>query len=75
MTKEEIAEYRRRFEAFNAWEAGQALPERAPAAILADLGFLLRFISLEERLRDPDPEKTGIQRMRSILACGAVHHD
>lgn len=68
MTKEEIEEYRRRFEIFNEWEEQQPPIERSPAAILADLGFLLSFVSREERERDPDPEKKGIQRMREMLA-------
>jgi hypothetical protein len=68
MTKEEIEQYRRRFEEFNRWEARQPPIERSPAAILADLGFLWSLVSPEERLRDPDPEKLGIQRMRAMLA-------
>ena len=68
MTKEEIEQYRRRFEEFNDWEARQPPTERSPAAILADLGFLLSLVPEEERLRDPDPEKLGIQRMRAMLA-------
>ena len=68
MTKEEIEQYRRRFEEFNDWEARQPPIERSPAAILADLGFLWSLVSPEERLRDPDPEKLGIQRMRAMLA-------
>ena len=39
MTKEEIEQYRRRFEEFNSWEARQPPTERSPAAILADVGF------------------------------------
>ena len=68
MTKEEIEQYRRRFEESNSWEARQPPTERSPAAILADLGFLWSLVSPEERLRDPDPEKLGIQRMRAMLA-------
>jgi hypothetical protein len=67
MTKEEVEQYRRRFEAFHEWEAHQPPVERSPAAILADLGFLLSLVSPEERLRDPDPQKLGIQRMRAML--------
>jgi hypothetical protein len=67
MTKEEVEQYRRRFEAFNDWEAHQAPTERSPAAILADLGFLWTLVAPAERLRDPDPEKLGIQRMRAML--------
>ena len=54
--------------AFNQWESEQPPVERSPAAILADLGFLLSLTSAEDRLRDPDPEKLGIQRMRALLA-------
>jgi hypothetical protein len=70
VTKPEYAEYRARFEALNAWEARQPPIERSPSDILADLGFLLGFVSAEERGKDPDPEKLGIQRMRAILALG-----
>ena len=55
-------------EEFNGWEAAQPPIERASAAGIADLGFLLGFISPEDRLRDPDPLKLGVQRMRSMLA-------
>ena len=70
MTRQEYAEYRARFEALNDWEARQPPIERPPAEILADLGLLLGFVSEEERRRDPDPEKLGIQPMRAILALG-----
>ena len=68
MTKEAVEQYRRRFEALNEWEAGQSPIERDPGDIIADLGFLLGFVAAEDRLRDPDPEKLGIQRMRAALA-------
>ena len=66
--KEELESYRSRMTAFNQWESEQPPVERSPAAILADLGFLLSLTSAEDRLRDPDPEKLGIQRMRALLA-------
>jgi hypothetical protein len=66
--KAQLKSYLDRMAAFNRWEAGQSPEERSPAAILADLGFLLSFVSVEDRLRDPDPEKLGIQRMRALLA-------
>ena len=66
--KEQVEEYRRRMEIFNEWEASHPPMERSSAAIIADLGFLLRWVSSEERLHDPDPEKLGIQRMRAGLA-------
>jgi hypothetical protein len=68
VSRQECAEYRARFEALKAWEARQPAVERDPGEIVADLGFLLGFVSEEDRLRDPDPEKLGIQRMRAILA-------
>jgi hypothetical protein len=67
--KAQLESYLDRMAAFNQWEAEQSPQERSPAAILADLGFLLSFVSVEDRLRDPDPEKLGIQRMRALLAC------
>ena len=70
MTRQEYEEYRARFEALDDWQARQPPIERDPGEILADLGFLLGFVSEEERLRDPDPDKLGIQRMRAILALG-----
>jgi hypothetical protein len=66
--KEQIESFRSRMAAFNQWESEQPAAERSPAAILADLGFLLTLASAEDRLRDPNPEKLGIQRMRALLA-------
>jgi hypothetical protein len=67
--KAQLASYLSRMAAFNQWESEQQpMPERAPAAILADLGFLLSCVSAEDRQRDPDPEKLGIQQMRVLLA-------
>jgi hypothetical protein len=66
--REQVEEYRRRMAVFNEWEAAQAPVERSTAAMIADLGFLLTWVPPEERLRDPDPEKAGIQRMRAGLA-------
>jgi hypothetical protein len=64
----QLESYRDRMAAFNQWEAAQPLQDRSAAAILADLGFLLSFVSVEDRLSDPDPHKLGIQRMRELLA-------
>ena len=36
--------------------------------MLADLGFLMALASAEDRLRDPDPEQLGVQRMGALLA-------
>jgi predicted TIM-barrel fold metal-dependent hydrolase len=68
MTRQEVEQYRSRFETFNAWEARQPLAERSAEEIVADLGFVFGLIEAGERMRDPDPEKLGIQRMRAALA-------
>ena len=68
MTKEEIEQYRRRMAALGECEKRWPSPLRDPAAVLADLSFLLSFVAPAELLRDPDPEKLGIQKMRAGLA-------
>ena len=65
--KEQIEQYHRGLAEFNRWESMQPLPERSPAAIAADLGFVLSRVSRQERLRDPDPKKLGIQRMHALM--------
>ena len=67
--REQIEQRRRQWEAFNRWEAQPPPLERDPAQILADLGAILRWIPEEDRLRDPDPEKRGVQ---VLLAAGRV---
>lgn len=67
-TREEWELRRKQWEAFNRREAEQPPIERDPADIIADLGTLLSWLPAEERLRDPDPEKIGIQKMRAALA-------
>lgn len=66
--KARLESYLARMKAFNEWEATQSPEERPPEAIVADLGFLVSFVSVEDRVRDSDPEKLGIQRMRALLA-------
>ena len=65
--KEQIEQYHRALAEFNRWESERPAPERSAAAIAADLGFLLGRVSHEDRLRDPDPEKLGIQRMHALM--------
>lgn len=65
--REQVEQYHRALAEFNRWESMHPAPERSSADIAADLGFLLSRVSREERLRDPDPEKLGIQRMRAII--------
>jgi hypothetical protein len=66
--KEQIEQYHRCLAEFNRWEAKQVQPSRPAEAILADLGFLLSWVSEEDLARDPDPQKLGIQSMRAKLA-------
>ena len=68
MTRAEIEEYRERFRRFNEWEAEHPIPERPASRVLADIDFLVSLLPEEERRRDPDPEKLGIQRLRARLA-------
>lgn len=67
-TREQWELRRRQWEAFHRWEAEQPPVERDPADIIADLGTLLSWLPAEERMRDPDPDKIGIQKMRAALA-------
>jgi hypothetical protein len=67
---EQLEERKRQWEAFHRWEEQQPPLEREPARILADLGAILSWIPEEDRLRDPDPEKRGIQILRA--ACAAL---
>lgn len=69
MTKlqEEVEQRRRQWQAFHRWEAEQPPEERAPAEILADLGTIWEWLPAEERGRDPDPEKKGVQAMHAAL--------
>jgi len=69
--KEQIEQRRRQWEAFNRWEEQQPPLERDPAQILADLGAILRWIPQEDRLRDPDPEKRGVQIL--LAACAVLN--
>ena len=66
--KEQVEQYHRCLAEFNRWEEWNPTPARSPEAVLADLGFLMSLVPREERRRDPDPEKLGIQKMRQALA-------
>jgi len=67
-TREEWELRRQQWTAFNRWEAQQPPIEREPADILADLGAIWSWLPAEVREHDPDPQKTGIQKMRAALA-------
>jgi hypothetical protein len=74
MTMKEQFELRQRqWDEFHRWESQQPPIERAPEDIIADLGAILSWLPASERLRDPDPEKTGIQKMRAALALITQH--
>ena len=66
--KQQVEEYRRRMEEFNRWESENPPPQKPAKAVLADLSFLLRYVSPDELMRDPDPEKVGVQKLRRALA-------
>lgn len=71
MTLKERYELRQQqWNEFHRWEREQPRFEREPARIIADLGAILSWLPAEVRLRDPDPEKIGIQIMRAALAFG-----
>ena len=66
-TKEQLEELKRRFEAFNRWEAEQAFPLASAAELVADIGAILDWMPPEFQNIDPDPEKHGIQQFRKLL--------
>ena len=66
--REQIEERLRQWAEFNRWEAEQPPDERAPAAILADLGAIWSWLPPEERTCDEDPEKLGVQAMHAALS-------
>ena len=68
MLREEMQERLKQWAEFNRWEAGQPPIERDPADILADLGAIWSWLPLEERARDDDPEKLGVQAMHQALS-------
>ena len=68
ITRAEWELRRQQWAEFNRWEAQQPLMERAPDDILADLGTIWSWLPTEVRERDPDPQKTGIQKMSAALA-------
>jgi hypothetical protein len=60
--REQLLERRRQ------WDEQQPPEERDAARILEDVGAIVSWIPEEERLRDPDPEKRGIQILRAACA-------
>lgn len=66
--RQQIEQRRSQWARFNRWESEQPPVERSPSAILADLGTIWSWLPPEERTRDRDPEKLGIQAMRRSLA-------
>ena len=66
--KEQYELRQRQWDEFHRWENEQPPIDRHPAHIIADLGAILSWVSVAERLRDPDPVKLGIQKMRAALA-------
>jgi hypothetical protein len=68
VAKEDLKEWSRRWREYNAWAEANAGPDpRTPQQIMSDLELLYRNVPEELRLRDPDPEKLGIQNLHRIL--------
>jgi 2-amino-4-hydroxy-6-hydroxymethyldihydropteridine diphosphokinase len=65
--QQEAERRRGQWQAFHRWEADQPPEDRTPAEIVADLGTIWEWQPDEERIRDPDPEKKGIQAMHAAL--------
>ena len=69
VAREDLKEWSRRWREYSAWAEANAAPDpRTPQVIMSDLEFLYRSVPEEVRLRDPDPEKLGIQNLHRILA-------
>ncbi len=68
MIDKDLAARGRQWARFNEWERSAPLPERTPAACVADVGALYQWFSAGTKSVDPDPEKLGIQSMRAALA-------
>jgi hypothetical protein len=66
--REQIEERRRQWAEYNRWEAEQPPVERAAGDMIADVGAMWNWLAPEDRIRDEDPEKLGIQKMRAALA-------
>jgi hypothetical protein len=66
--KEQYELRQRQWDEFHRWETEQLPIDRQPADIIADLGAILSWVSVTDRLCDPDPDKIGIQKMRAALA-------
>jgi len=58
-----------RWAQYRSWAEAHAEPDpRSPVEIMADIELLYRSFPEEVRSTDPDPEKTGIQNLRRVLA-------
>jgi hypothetical protein len=66
--REQLEQRKLQWRSFNEWEAAQPPVTREPAAIIADLGTLLSWLPQAVRQHDPDPDKTGIAKMKATLA-------
>lgn len=66
--REQLERRNLQWRSFNEWEDAQPPAAREASAVLADLGALLSWFPAEVRHRDPDPDKTGIEKMRAALS-------
>jgi hypothetical protein len=67
-SKEQLELQAARWRIFNQWERDHPTPRREAAEVVADLGMLLSWVSVEDRLTDPDPGKSGVRKMIAALA-------
>ena len=67
--KEQLELRQRQWDAFHCWEEQQPPLERDAGEVLADLSAILDWIPEEDRLRDPDPEKRGVE---VLFAAGRI---
>ena len=65
--REQIEAQNLAWQRFHEWESTEAPPSLDAAHVIADLGAILSWISPEERMLDPDPEKHGVRKMFEVL--------
>ena len=67
ITKEQWRAREEQWKKFHEWEDAQPLPERSTEEIFQYLNAILSLAPPQAVTEDPDPEKRGIQKLRSML--------
>ena len=65
---QQLAARRKQWQAFHEWEDSYVHPAGSASQNIADVSAIWSMLPEDERLRDPDPEKKGVQRYHEILA-------